>query len=90
MDPIALYDENRNRLKDIVTAFVTGIDHRLHIHDFRIVPGPTHTNMIFDVVKPFELQMTDEELKKRICSGIELLEDGKYRAVVAIDKEYIK
>jgi len=90
MDPIALYDENRNRLKDLVAAFVTGIDERLHIHDFRIVPGPTHTNMIFDVVKPFELQMTDEELKNRICSGISVLEDGKYRAVVTIDKEYIK
>ncbi len=90
MDPIALYDENRNRLKDIVSAFVTGIDQRLHIHDFRIVPGPTYTNMIFDVVKPFDLKMTDEELKKRICDGIGLLEDGKYRAVVTVDKKYIK
>ena len=90
MDPIALYDENRNRLKDIVSAFVSGIDTRLHIHDFRIVPGPTHTNIIFDVVKPFDMELTDEELKKRICSGIEILEDGNYRAVVTIDKEYVK
>ena len=90
MDPIALYDENRNRLKDIVSAFVAGIDSSLHIHDFRIVPGPTHTNMIFDVVKPFDMRMTDDALKKRICEGIEMLEDGKYRAVVTIDKEYIK
>jgi hypothetical protein len=55
MDPIITDDEEVNRLKKMTEEIVTNIDQRFTIHDFRIVKGDTHTNLIFDVVVPAEL-----------------------------------
>ena len=50
MDPIQTDNEEVNRLKEIVTNTINNIDPILHIHDFRVVFGPTHTNILFDIV----------------------------------------
>lgn len=70
-DPIDTKDEELKRLKEQVMEVIGGIDPRLKIHDFRYVPGDTHTNLIFDVVVPFDMQSKPAELKKQICDGVE-------------------
>lgn len=61
MDPIVTKDEKVNKVKSEVMAIVRLIDKNLSIHDFRMVVGATHTNLIFDTVVPCKFRMTDEE-----------------------------
>ncbi|MBR6452645.1 MAG: cation transporter [Lachnospiraceae bacterium] len=89
MDPIATDDAETNRMKAIVLVIVKGIDDTLTIHDFRMVQGPTHTNLIFDVVVPYECKMSDDAVAEEITSQIEKL-PGHYFAVVHVDKPFVK
>ena len=89
MDPIMVGDEETNELKRIVEDIVKEISPELKIHDFRIVSGPTHTNVLFDIVVPYKFKLTDEELKNRINEGLEMCEDKKYYAVINIDRAYV-
>lgn len=85
MDPIDTRDELTNETKERIRQLVKTIDGRLTIHDFRMVSGPTHTNVIFDVVVPFDLKMTDDEVKARIGQLVGTL--GNYFSVVDVDKD---
>ncbi|MDO4573432.1 MAG: cation transporter dimerization domain-containing protein, partial [Clostridia bacterium] len=89
MDPVVTGDENVDRYKAVVTELVEAIDPRLSIHDFRYVPGTTHTNLVFDVVAPYGLGMSDEALKKAVAARVRALE-GNYYAVVDIDKSSLE
>ena len=68
-------------------GLVSAVDPRLTIHDFRMVTGPTHTNVIFDVVAPYDLSLTDSALTSRIQQEVQQLE-GNYFAVVTVDKDF--
>ena len=59
------------------------------MHDFRIVTGPTHTNVIFDAVVPFKYKLSDAELKKQLSEGISERCGENYYAVINIDKAYV-
>ncbi len=87
MDPVCVDDEQTNRVKKQVAGIVAGMEGEIKFHDFRIVPGPTHTNLIFDVVIPFDYVMTDEETVAYIKGQIEKL-DKNYFAVIEVDKAY--
>lgn len=89
LDPVAAGDEQTALLKAEMTAALHGIDPALMLHDFRIVPGPTHTNMIFDVVVPFDFSMTPEQVKAKVEAAAEKMEGGKYYAVVTIDRPFV-
>ena len=86
MDPIVTDDETVERLRGFVLCVVKEIDQRLCIHDFRCVEGKTHTNLIFDVVVPFELKMKDcdiiDSIQKRIND-----KNPDFFGVVTIDRE---
>ena len=69
-DPIATDDSQTGDMRTWISENVKAIDARLTIHDLRMVPGPTHTNVIFDVVRPVEFDMTDAELKKRVADVV--------------------
>lgn len=69
-DPIVTNDPNLDDLHNWIARRVRSIDPRLTIHDLRCVPGPTHTNIIFDCVRPLNLPMTDEELKQAIAQMV--------------------
>ena len=88
MDPIDCDNEQLNQLRDAVADKLTEIDPRIKIHDFRMVPGPTHTNLIFDALVPADLKASDGELSRRIA---ELVHRSwkKYYAVVDIDRSYV-
>ena len=56
------------------------------IHDFRVVWGVTHSNIVFDAAVPFSLEKPDGEIRKAICGAVEGL-DPSYRVVVNMDRE---
>lgn len=88
MDPIAVDDENISRIKEQTAELVKTIDEKLSIHDFRMVKGPTHTNLIFDVVVPFEVEIEDAEVVRRIQElAAEKWEN--FYAVIQVDHTYV-
>ena len=86
LDPVASDDELTTGLKKRITEIVTSISDELTLHDFRVVPGPTHTNLIFDVVVPFDSKLYFAEIKSGIDSAVESMNDGIYYAVVHFDR----
>ena len=84
MDPIAADDEETKTAKTEAQKRVREIDERITIHDFRMVKGPTHTNIIFDAAVPFDIKESDDEIKEMIRKGI--LEDTGKIAVVTVDR----
>jgi hypothetical protein len=85
MDPIVTDDERVKELREKVLALVKAIDERLDLHDFRFVEGVTHSNLIFDVNVPFEIKMSDDEVKRAISLKISEL-DPKFFAVMTVDR----
>ena len=86
MDPLvinSLTDETRQR----VATLVHSIDPALHIHDFRMVTGTTHTNLIFDVVVPYQFRLSDSEAESAIRTAIRAL-DSTYNAVITMERSY--
>ena len=87
MDPVVTHDERVTEVKQKITALAANIDPRLTLHDFRMVTGPTHTNVIFDVVAPFDFPLTDDALTAELQRQVRAL-DGNYFAVVTVDKDF--
>jgi divalent metal cation (Fe/Co/Zn/Cd) transporter len=85
MDPIVTDDSLTDDLKLCVTDIIANIDASITMHDFRIVPGPTHTNIIFDINVPFSLKLSEKGVKKQIESTIHDM-DNRYYAVVTVDR----
>ena len=88
MDPIITNDAHTDALRMAVAEKVKTIDPRLTIHDFRTVPGSTHTNLIFDVVVPYDVKLTVDEVRRRIGALVKEL-DENYFAVVQVDNSYV-
>lgn len=89
MDPIMVNDEETNRMKQKVKEIIDGIDPELRMHDFRIVSGRTHTNVIFDVVVPYKFRLSDDELKDTVGKKLNEDSEKQYNAVINIDRSYV-
>ena len=88
MDPLEQNDALTTQTRERVAVIVKLIDPSITIHDFRMVTGPTHTNVIFDAVVPHNCPLSDREVTDRIACGVRAL-DGNYFAVVNIDKSFV-
>ena len=88
MDPVVSDDGLTAETRERVAAIVRLIDPGITIHDFRMVPGPTHTNVIFDAVVPYGCPLSDQEVARRVQEGVRAL-DGNYFAVVEVEKSYV-
>lgn len=88
MDPIATHDARVAAVREQITELVKSIDSRLTIHDFRMVSGPSHTNLIFDVVVPHPFPLTDRQVTARIQEEVQKL-DRTYFAVVEVDQSFV-
>ena len=86
MDPV-VKDERTDRERVAVTQIVKQIDDRYTIHDFRMVEGPTHTNLIFDVVVPPEFKGDESKIVKEISDKVKLV-DEKYNVVCQVEKSF--
>lgn len=87
MDPVCVNDAETNELKAKVSGFLAEISSELTMHDFRIVKGPTHTNIIFDVVAPYGFKMSDNEIIDAVTEQIRR-ENPSYFTVIEVDKKY--
>jgi len=88
LDPIITDDEEMNGLRGMTDKIVKSIDERLSMHDFRVVKGETHTNLIFDVVLPVDYDIKSSELVSLIEKHVQD-KNETYFAVVTVDKNYV-
>lgn len=87
MDPVAVGDPETDAVKAAVKDIVKEIDEMLSIHDFRMVKGNTHTNLIFDTVVPYSIKKTDDEIREEIRRKVSL-HNSKYLCVITVDRDY--
>lgn len=85
MDPVCTNDAETVSLRETVSALAREIGGSLSIHDLRLVKGTTHTNVIFDLLIPYDFPMSDEKTVDLIREKITAL-DRKYIAVINVDK----
>lgn len=89
MDPIDTDDKATAEAKDMVKEIVHTISDKLSIHDFRMVSGKTHTNLIFDIVVPFDIGMSNDEIRARIESGLAERTLSVYFLIVQFDRSFL-
>lgn len=87
MDPVLTADEQTNSLKSQIGDILSAAYPEIRFHDFRIVKGPTHTNIIFDIVVPFHYKNSDDEITNYLKREIHRI-DESYIAVIQVDKAY--
>lgn len=87
MDPVVTDDDFSNQMRDKMNQLLNELDPELKMHDFRMVTGPSHTNLIFDVVVPYNCPMTPSEVEKALLSKIHNL-PGNFYGVICIDQDY--
>ena len=86
MDPVKVNDPETELYRAKVVEAIHQIDPKWGFHDFRIVSGPTHVNLVFDLVIPFEEKYTQEEIEAMLLKHIE--SDKKIYLVLTIDHPY--
>ena len=86
-DPIVTDDERINSLKDMTNNIVKEISDEMSIHDFRVVDGPTHTNLIFDLIIPHKFHLSNEEIRKTIEDKLSKI-DERYFVVITIEHAF--
>ena len=86
MDPVVLGNEKVDKLKQWIVSTIHKLDNSLEIHDFRIVEGTTHTNILFDCVVPYEKDYTAENIREYLNNNIK--SEEKYYYVIEIDRPY--
>ena len=88
MDPIVTNDERTNQLKERVKDALHLLSPEITMHDFRVVWGTTHSNVLFDICVPFGFSTKDDILHDQVVKMVERL-DPTYRAVITVDHNYI-
>lgn len=86
MDPVKVNDPETELYRAKVVEAIHQIDPKWRFHDFRIVSGPTHVNLVFDLVIPFEEKYAQEEIEEMLLKHIE--SDKKIYLVLTIDHPY--
>lgn len=88
MDPIVTDDALTTELRQKMALLVKEVEERATIHDFRMVMGPTHTNLIFDAVVPFGTEKSNRQIEEEIKARVREME-GTYFAVVRVENSYV-
>ena len=88
-DPIETGSEAVGTMRQWVTERVHAVSPLLSIHDFRMVKGELHTNLIFDVAAPSSYESTDAEIKQQIQRSVQENANGEtYYCVITVDRSY--
>lgn len=88
MDPVSPDGTKTAHMRDELAEAAKSIDPRLSIHDFRIVDGPTHTNVIFDAVLPNDSKLTEEEAVAQLAALVHSLWQNSHPKV-HIDRPFV-
>lgn len=89
LDPVQIHNDRTQKLYHQVREMVAQLSPEYSIHDFRVVWGTTHSNLIFDMVVPYGLSQSDEEVARAMGQLIQERLGKNYFAVVTIDHDYI-
>ena len=84
-DPVVTDDPELTRLREAVKSLLSIKDPRLTSHDFRMVPGEGHTNLIFDVALPLELRGQEADIKASLEHALAALDGKTYHCVITFD-----
>ncbi|MDY5727324.1 MAG: cation diffusion facilitator family transporter [Erysipelotrichaceae bacterium] len=87
LDPIETDNIQLNQYKTIVRKVLNEIDPELSFHDFRMVVGQTHTNLIFDVIISDKYRDKNQMLKEKIDEQLKLI-DNKLETVITFDSQF--
>ena len=88
MDPIDTDSDSVMSMRGSVEDIVRGLDPELSIHDFRMISGPTHTNLIFDLVTPPGFPVGDGGLKRRVSDAVRE-QFPACSCVIKVERSYI-
>ena len=93
MDPIQVNDPLTNELQECTLSVLMEINPSVKFHDFRIVKGSTHINVLFDIVVPHKNKLTDEEILRELIKVLkeeyEKITNIEVNIIINIDKEYV-
>jgi len=89
MDPIDMDDSSTKEIRKSVTLIVQALSDKLSIHDFRMVTGKTHTNLIFDIAVPFEYSLSDEGIRNNITEKLQELYPTIFYLVIQFDRSFL-
>lgn len=89
MDPVLVGDKKTDELREVVVGIVKEIDSDFSVHDFRIVDGKTHTNLIFDVLVPQDKKVDFVELKDNIKKRVKEVSPD-YHVVCQVEKSFVE
>lgn len=87
MDPIDVDDEKTSEMRQTVALLAKELEPDMTIHDFRMVSGPSHTNLIFDMVLPLDSKLTPERARDMMEEKVSAM--GDYFAVITVDRPYV-
>lgn len=87
MDPIVINDVITNKAKSLIREIISELSENIDFHDFRMVKGATHSNLIFDILVPYDYEMTDKEICDYIQNKVFEIEPT-YFTVISVDKSY--
>ncbi len=88
MDPVSPDGTKTAHMREELAEAAKAIDPRLTIHDFRIVDGPTHTNVIFDAVLPNDSPVTEDDAKAQLETIVHSLWQNSHPKV-HIDRPFV-
>lgn len=89
MDPVDYKDKETTKLKNKVKKIVKEINSDYSIHDFRMVKGPTHTNLVFDCLIPASDHTPHNEISKAIQEKVNAFEKGPYYCVIQVEHSFV-
>lgn len=88
MDPILVDDPVVANLKKQVAAIIASHKEIVSFHDFRIVKGPTHTNLVFDILLPMDCQTSEAEVLHNLRADVQAQIGKNYYCVIQVDRSY--
>ena len=86
-DPVITDDPELNRLRAACEELLAMLDQRLHLHDFRMVQGGAHTNLIFDVALPADMAGRESEITAHLEGNLSRQEGMRIYTVITFDPE---
>lgn len=89
MDPIDTDNASTKKIRSSVIEIVQGLSDKLSIHDFRMVPGITHTNLIFDIAVPFDYDLSNDEIRSRIELELSEKYPTVFYLVIQFDRSFL-
>ena len=88
MDPIVVDDEEVDAYKALTKDILSELNNEYSFHDFKMVKGPTHTNLIFDLVVPYDKKKTSAEILRELRNKFKE-KDENINLVVTVEHSYV-